>query len=40
MEENEETFRYLDGCALISENLEKEIFNKERYCLSHCILVS
>jgi len=23
MEENEEVFRYLDGCALISENLEK-----------------
>jgi|TARA_R110000803_G_scaffold94178_1_gene161739 hypothetical protein len=23
MEENEEVFRYLDGCALISENLDK-----------------
>ena len=29
MEENEEVFRYLDGCALISENLEKHNLSKQ-----------
>ena len=35
MEENEEVFRYLDGCALISENLDKcKLSAKSRVNLS------